>query len=82
MFGLWIEDARKAAVGREEERLFIWNLKTQVTVWGTSARGWSEIEDYANREQAGLLSSYYLERCVTGNRYHHVVQVHVIVAPL
>lgn len=64
LFGLWIEDAKKAAVGEEEERLFLLNLKTQVTVWGTSASGWSEIEDYANREQGGLVSSYYLARCV------------------
>eukprot|EP00884_Botryococcus_braunii_P010024 jgi/Botrbrau1/19022/Bobra.0100s0052.2 len=63
LFGPWIEDAKKAAgADAEQEILFLQNLKTQVTLWGSSREGGSEIEDYANREQAGLVSSYYLRR--------------------
>ncbi len=62
LFGPWVEDAKTAAQDSEEQDLFVWNLKTQVTVWGTSEAGGSEVEDYANRELAGLVSDYYARR--------------------
>lgn len=43
--------------------LYEWNLRTQVTIWGTSmAAGDSEVSDYANKEWNGLISSFYLPR--------------------
>ena len=58
-----LEEARAAGHSEEEARLYEWNLRTQLTVWGTSDAGGSQIEDYANREWAGLISSYYKTRC-------------------
>eukprot|EP00878_Enallax_costatus_P008649 GHUV01009043.1.p1 GENE.GHUV01009043.1~~GHUV01009043.1.p1 ORF type:complete len:568 (+),score=214.58 GHUV01009043.1:1068-2771(+) len=43
--------------------LYEWNLRTQLTIWGTSnAAGDSEVSDYANKEWSGLISSFYLPR--------------------
>lgn len=40
-----------------------WNLRTQLTIWGTSVMaGDSEVSDYANKEWSGLISSFYLPR--------------------
>lgn len=63
LLGPKLEEARKAGHSAAEARLFEWNLRTQLTVWGTSNAGGSEVEDYANREWAGLISSYYKPRC-------------------
>lgn len=63
MLGPKLEEARGAGHSEEEARLYEWNLRTQLTVWGTSDAGGSQIEDYANREWAGLISSYYKTRC-------------------
>lgn len=39
------------------------NLRRQLTIWGTSAsRGDSEVSDYANREWAGLIATFYMPR--------------------
>jgi len=62
LLGPRLAEARRAATTEAEARQFEWNLRTQLTVWGTSDAGGSEIEDYANREWAGLLSSYYKPR--------------------
>ncbi len=35
----------------------------QITIWGTSADGDSEVNDYANKEWAGLISGFYHPRC-------------------
>ena len=35
----------------------------QITVWGTSDEGGSSIEDYANKQWAGLMGSFYRARC-------------------
>jgi hypothetical protein len=44
-------------------RIYEWNLRTQLTIWGTSAAaGDSEVSDYANKEWNGLISSFYLPR--------------------
>lgn len=49
---------------REElARFYEWNLRTQLTIWGTSAAaGDSEVSDYANKEWASLISTFYLPR--------------------
>jgi hypothetical protein len=47
----------------ELTRIYEWNLRTQLTIWGTSAAaGDSEVSDYANKEWNGLISSFYLPR--------------------
>ncbi|BDA50506.1 Alpha-N-acetylglucosaminidase [Coccomyxa sp. Obi] len=62
LLGPKLEEVRRAGHSGAEARLCEWNLRTQLTVWGTSDAGGSEIEDYANREWAGLISSYYKPR--------------------
>jgi len=62
LLGPRLAEARAAGRTSEESDLYEWNLRTQLTVWGTSPRGGSEVEDYANREWAGLISSYYKPR--------------------
>lgn len=36
----------------------------QITVWGTSGDGDSEVSDYANKQWGGLLSTFYHTRCL------------------
>jgi len=44
-------------------KFYEWNLRTQLTIWGTSAAaGDSEVSDYANKEWNGLISTFYLPR--------------------
>ncbi|EIE20595.1 hypothetical protein COCSUDRAFT_37819 [Coccomyxa subellipsoidea C-169] len=62
LLGPKLEEASSAGHTEAEARLYEWNLRKQLTVWGTSDTGGSEIEDYANREWAGLISSYYKPR--------------------
>jgi alpha-N-acetylglucosaminidase len=63
MLGPWLESAKAAAHTPEEEQLYEWNLRSQLTVWGLHPGGPSEIEDYANRQWAGLMLDYYRARC-------------------
>ena len=35
----------------------------QITIWGTGDDGESEVHDYANKEWAGLMQSFYKGRC-------------------
>ena len=62
LLGPRLAEARAAGHTSVEKDLYEWNLRTQLTVWGTSPKGGSEVEDYANREWAGLISSYYRPR--------------------
>ena len=62
MLGPWLESAKTAASSQTQRTQFERNLRRQITVWGTSPEGGSPIEDYANRQWAGLLSSYYAVR--------------------
>ena len=71
LLGPRIAEARAAGHTCEESDLYEWNLRTQLRVWGTSPRGGSEVEDYANREWAGLISSYYRPRWVRDGSLWH-----------
>lgn len=62
LLGPRLAEARTAGHTKEVSDLYEWNLRTQLSVWGTSPKGGSEVEDYANREWAGLISSYYKPR--------------------
>lgn len=59
-------DAAADQAQQEQQQLaalYEWNMRTQLTIWGTSAiAGDSEVSDYANKEWSGLLSSFYLPR--------------------
>ena len=62
LLGPRLAEARAAGHTGAEADLYEWNLRTQLSVWGSSPKGGSEVEDYANREWAGLISSYYKPR--------------------
>ena len=61
-WGLDWQRARSAGCTEEEADAYEWNARTQLSVWGTSDAGGSEVEDYANKQWAGLMSSYYRPR--------------------
>ncbi|KAK9837149.1 hypothetical protein WJX81_006355 [Elliptochloris bilobata] len=62
LLGPWVAAARALASSEEEAAQNEWNLRTQITVWGTSDEGGSSIEDYANKQWSGLMGSFYGER--------------------
>jgi alpha-N-acetylglucosaminidase len=61
-------DGNDPGMGSEQQQqqlssLYERNLRTQLTIWGTSiAAGDSEVSDYANKEWSGLISGFYLPR--------------------
>lgn len=55
----WLHDARAIATSPEEEDLFEFNARTQITTWSFKD---SNLHEYAHREWAGLLSDFYKPR--------------------
>lgn len=49
----------------------------QITVWGTSDEGGSSIEDYANKQWAGLMGSFYRGRCACSRSAPAVTRMRV-----
>lgn len=62
LLGRWLADARELASGLEQraelEAMLEWNARNQVTLWGPAG----EVADYACKEWAGLIRSYYVPR--------------------
>lgn len=61
LFGHWLADARQSAPDNTPEDvldLIEFNARNQITRWGPNGN----IEDYAAKEWAGLISSYYRRR--------------------
>jgi len=58
LLGHWIEDAKAWAAVPAEEKLLEFNARNQLTMWGPDRN----IEDYAAKSWAGLVSDYYLQR--------------------
>ena len=55
----WIYSARAWAKGNESQAAFLeYNARNQITLWGPHG----EITDYASKQWAGLVSSYYIPR--------------------
>lgn len=54
----WIADARSWAVSPGEEAYYEINARTLISVWGDSFH----LADYANRDWAGMMSTYYKVR--------------------
>jgi len=64
LLGRWIDDARRWGTSDQERRLYEWNARNIITLWGTSC---TEGEDddlnlYAYKEWEGVVSSYFLPR--------------------
>lgn len=58
LLGRWIQSARSMGDTLNETKLLEYNAKNQITFWGPNG----EIHDYANKNWAGLVGSFYFER--------------------
>ena len=58
MLGSWIESAKGMATNANEEALYEFNARDQLTLWGPD----SWIVDYAAKQWSGLVSDYYKPR--------------------
>ncbi|XP_034938192.1 alpha-N-acetylglucosaminidase isoform X2 [Chelonus insularis] len=55
LVGKWIKDARSLGTNVEEKKLYEFNARNQITLWGPNG----EIRDYANKQWAGVMSEYF-----------------------
>ncbi len=61
LLGRWIETAKSNATDEQEKKLFEWNARMLITLWGDkNANGL--VHDYSFREWNGLISDFYLPR--------------------
>lgn len=58
LLGNWLNGAKALATNDQESRLYEFNARNQVTLWGPDAN----IEDYANKMWGGLVENYYKPR--------------------
>lgn len=66
MLGTWLQQAKGKGKNAEEKRLYEWNARTQITIWGNrSAADPGGLHDYAHREWSGLLKDFYYVRWKT-----------------
>lgn len=59
LLGTWLDDAKRWATNDDERRLYEWNARNQVTLWGPKD---SPLHDYAQKQWSGLLARFYLPR--------------------
>lgn len=62
MVGKWINQAKKIGKTPSEKKLYEWNARTQITVWGSRISAESGLNDYAYKEWSGILKDYYYTR--------------------
>ena len=63
LFAPVLHSARRWGDTEEERTLMERNVKLQVTIWGQSSTGDTQLSDYANKQWSGLVESFYKERC-------------------
>ena len=59
LLGAWLEDAKRWGNNAEEKRIYEWNARTVITLWGDRESG---LHDYARKEWSGLVGGFYLPR--------------------
>lgn len=59
LLGRWLAGARRWARSDEKRRLFEWNARNQIALWGPPD---SRLHDYAAKQWAGLLRGFYKPR--------------------
>lgn len=59
LLGKWIADAKRWATTDDEERLYEWNARNMITLWGPRD---GVLHEYAQRQWSGLIEGFYLER--------------------
>jgi len=68
LLGHWLERAKAWGRTEEQKRLYEWNARSLITIWGGSDSTFSSpypLDDYAMRQWAGVLSDYVLPRWQT-----------------
>lgn len=58
LLGNWLNGAKSLATDAQESRLYEFNARNQITLWGPDAN----IEDYANKMWGGMVRNYYNPR--------------------
>lgn len=58
LLGKWLEDAKRWGNNDEERRIYEWNARNVITLWGDSK---SQLRDYARKEWSGMISGYYFD---------------------
>ncbi len=59
MLGCWIKKATDWATTDDERKLYEWNARTQITMWGDRT---TMLRDYARKEWSGLIRDFYKPR--------------------
>ena len=59
LLGCWLRDAKRWAGNDEDRRLYEWNARNLLTLWGPSD---SILHEYSHRQWGGLLTGFYLPR--------------------
>ncbi|HCC72065.1 MAG TPA: alpha-N-acetylglucosaminidase [Bacteroidales bacterium] len=64
LLGTWLEDAKKWAETEEEEKLYEWNARNLITMWGEKCteNQYDDLNNYAYKQWAGMFSDYHLAR--------------------
>lgn len=62
MLGTWLAQAQSWASDEEEAKRFEYDARSIITVWGHDQPSRDGLRDYANREWAGLVGSFYYDR--------------------
>jgi alpha-N-acetylglucosaminidase len=64
LLGRWLGDARRWATTPEEARLYEWNARNIITLWGTTCTEGQndDLNLYAHKQWQGLFTDYYLPR--------------------
>ena len=59
LLGRWLADAERWGTDDEEKRLYEWNARNQITLWGPRD---STLHDYACKQWSGLIRGFYIPR--------------------
>ncbi len=59
LLGRWIADAKHWATNDAERRLYEWNARNQITLWGPRD---SMLHEYAHKQWSGMMRGFYGQR--------------------
>jgi alpha-N-acetylglucosaminidase len=61
LLGSWLSDAKRWATTDDERKLYEWNARNQITLWGPRD---SDLHDYAQKQWAGVVRDFYGARWI------------------
>eukprot|EP01025_Chloroclados_australasicus_P015613 TRINITY_DN1751_c0_g3_i1.p1 TRINITY_DN1751_c0_g3~~TRINITY_DN1751_c0_g3_i1.p1 ORF type:complete len:793 (-),score=60.66 TRINITY_DN1751_c0_g3_i1:1460-3838(-) len=62
LLGTYLKQVRQYPGTQADKNLYESNFRTQITIWGTTDEGVTELCDYANKMWGGLMKDFYKER--------------------